>query len=154
MVPSLAAALAGIFYIVTQGRIDKEKEKTTAEFYKAQASANGSAMGNVAPNGVQAQPAQSQPEIPPTPAPPFNIKAFHEQAIKDTPGKYGEVNPATLYYEARDKGQVTECFNIQQALNYWGYLADLAYEARDYIEAEAIKEAPPGSCKPRALHNS
>jgi len=30
MVPSVAAALAGIFYIITQGKIDKEKEVAKA----------------------------------------------------------------------------------------------------------------------------
>jgi len=36
MVPSVAAALAGVFYIITQGKIDKEKEQV-----KALANGNG-----------------------------------------------------------------------------------------------------------------
>src|SRR4030042_1132469 len=53
MVPSLAAAAAGVFYILTQGKIDAEKEK--AKFTEAQASAVST--------GAQTNPASAQQEI-------------------------------------------------------------------------------------------
>jgi hypothetical protein len=75
IVPSAAAALAGIFYIVTQGKVDSEKE-----IAKAVANGNGGVTATQAGQALPAQPqAQSQPVVEqPT---PFDPKAFHEDVL-------------------------------------------------------------------------
>ena len=138
MVPSIAAALAGIFYIVTQGKIDKEKEAARA------ISGNGAAVTTQQP--MEAQPAQSQPETPAVvelPV-PFDPKSFHEDVLANVEATYTELNPCTIFYKARDKGQVTDCQHISQAVDYWSYLVDLAVDARDYIKEMTEKKA--GTC--------
>jgi hypothetical protein len=153
MVPSLAAVLAGIFYIVTQAGIDKEKEKAaTAQAQAALVMANG------AINGAQAQPAQPQQEIQGSPgasAPgaveikPLDIKLFHERVLNDTAAKYSEQNPATVFSEAKDKGSVTTCHNIKQAVDYWDYLVTLAYDAEQFVKEQTGIDKP-GPCKVRS----
>jgi hypothetical protein len=139
MVPSLAAALAGIFYIVTQGKIDKEKEQA-----KTAAVLNGTTSTQ---NGVPAQPASAQQEIQTAPEPPpvpFDPKAFHEDVLANVQATYTEVNPCTIFYKARDKGSVTDCQHISQAVDYWNYLVDLAVDAKDWIKEATEKK--PGQC--------
>ncbi|MCX6010507.1 MAG: hypothetical protein NTW48_10900 [Chloroflexi bacterium] len=140
-VPSIAAALAGIFYILTQGGIDKETEKAkTATAQAALVTANGTQNGGY-PQPVQPQ-AQSQPvaELPT----PFDPKAFHEDVLATVKATYTEVNQCTLFYKARDKGSVTDCQNISQAVDYWNYLVDLAVDAKDWLKEETAKKK--GEC--------
>jgi hypothetical protein len=109
MVPSVAAALAGIFYIVTQGKIDKEKEQVKV------AEAQAAVVTNGASNGTANQPAQAQPEIQPAveaPPIPFDPKAFHSEVMTTVKETYTEVNACTIFYKARDKGSVTDCQHI------------------------------------------
>jgi len=54
------------------------------------------------------------------------------------------VNPCTIFYKARDKGQVTDCQHISQAVDYWSYLVDLAVDARDWLKEATEKKA--GEC--------
>lgn len=75
---------------------------------------------------------------------PFDIKAFHKAVMAEVEGTYKEVNQATIYYKARDKGAVTKCQNSEQAQDWWSYLVDLANDARDYIKE--LTEKPKGSC--------
>nr|MBC8511584.1 hypothetical protein [Dehalococcoidia bacterium] len=102
-VPSVAAAAAGIFYIITQGKVDREKEHVKA--------LNGNG-GIVAPQkAVAPQPAQPQQQGQPAyqePLPePLDLKMFHERVLNDTAAKYSEQNPATVFYTAKDKGALT-----------------------------------------------
>ncbi len=152
-VPSLAAALAGIFYIVTQGSIDKETEK--AKTTTAQAAL---AVANGTQNGGHAQPAAAQQEIQPIaasqpqipkPPEPLDIKLFHERVLSDTAARYSEQNPATVFSEAKDKGSVTTCHDIKQALDCWDYLVTLAYDAEQYVK-ETAQVDKPGPCKVRS----
>ena len=152
-VPSLAAVVAGIFYIVTQGGVDKEKEK--AKTATAQAAL---AMANGTQNGMHAQPAAAQPEITPIavsqpqipqPPEPLDIKLFHERVLNDTPAKYSEQNPATVFSLAKDRGSITTCHDIKQAQDYWDYLVTLAYDAEQYVR-EATQVDKPGPCKVRS----
>ncbi len=138
MVPSMAAALAGIFYIITQGKVDKEKEAVKA--------VNGNGAASATQPVVQTTPAQPQAEIQPVveEVQPFDVKAFHETVLSEVEGTYKEVNPATIYYKARDKGTVTACQSITQAQDYWSYLVDLAVDARDWLKEETEKTA--GTC--------
>jgi hypothetical protein len=48
----------------------------------------------------------------------FNVEDFHTQVLADTPAKYTELNPATTFYQAKDKGQVTPCSDLTQAMDY------------------------------------
>jgi hypothetical protein len=146
-VPSLAAAAAGIFYIVTQGGIDKEKEKAKA------ALATGGAAATITQADVAAQPAQPQVQsqpVPAEPAPePLDLKLFHERVLNDTLAKYSEQNAATVFYTAKDKGGMTTCHDIKQAQDYWDYLVTLAYDAEQYVR-EATNVDQPGPCKVRS----
>lgn len=137
MVPSLAAAAAGVFYILTQGKIDAEKEK--AKVAEAQAT--------IVSNGATAQPAPapSAQETQETPATQvFDPKAFHESVMATVKETYTEVNPCTIFYKARDRGSVTDCQHISQAVDYWNYLVDLAVDARDWIKE--LTEKKKGEC--------
>ena len=139
-VPSIAAALAGIFYIVIQGGVDKETEKAKTITAQAALVTNGIQNGASAQS---AQPrAQSQPvaELPT----PFDPKAFHEDVMATVKATYTEVNQCTLFYKARDKGSVTDCQNISQAVDYWNYLVDLAVDAKDWLKEETEKKK--GEC--------
>jgi hypothetical protein len=146
-VPSLAAAAAGIFYIVTQGGIDKEKEKAKA------ALATGGAAATITQADVAAQPAQPQVQSQPAPAEPapepLDLKLFHERVLSDTAAKYSEQNAATVFYTAKDKGGMTTCHDIKQAQDYWDYLVTLAYDAEQYVR-EATNVDQPGPCKVRS----
>lgn len=148
MVPSIAAALAGIFYIITQGGIDKEKEKAKAAQEQAAAVANGAAAGSqntVAGSAAQPQQPAAQPQQPQeTPPVPFDPKAFHEDVLANVEATYTEINPCTIFYKARDKGQVTACQHISQAVDYWHYLVDLAVDGRDWLKAATEEKA--GTC--------
>jgi len=140
LVPSVAAVLAGIFYIVTQGSIDKEKVKAT----------NGTTSPQTI---VQPQPAQPQQEIQPIAAPlpqPLDIKLFHERVLNDTAAKYSEQNPTTVFSEAKDKGSVTTCQNIGQAKDYWDYLVTLSYDAEEFVREATGIDKPKGGCKVRS----
>jgi len=142
VVPSVAAALAGIFYIVTQGKVDKEKEAVKA--------LNGNGVVAATQSAVEAAPVpitsgaqmEGQPvvELPTL----FDPKAFHEDVLANVKATYTVVNQCTIYYKARDKGMVTDCQHISQAVDYWNYLVDLAVDARDWLKAETEKKA--GTC--------
>jgi len=135
MVPSLAAAVAGVFYILTQGKIDAEREKTkTAE-------AQAATVSNGAPAPLT-QETQGMPETPGTQA--FDPKAFHESVMATVKETYTEVNPCTIFYKARDKGSVTDCQHISQVVDYWNYLVDLAVDAKDWIKEQTEKKK--GEC--------
>ena len=139
LVPSVAVLVAGIVYIVTQGGVDKAKELAIV-------SANGNGGDGISQSVVKApaaQPqAQSQPvaELPT----PFDPKAFHEDVMANVKATYTEVNQCTIFYKARDKGSVTDCQNISQAVDYWNYLVDLAVDAKDWIKEQT--ERPKGTC--------
>lgn len=75
----------------------------------------------------------------------LDVKAFHEQVLSDVGARYSEVNPSTVFSEAKDKGSVTTCYSIRQAQDYWDYLVPLAYAAKDYIKEETEKAK--GICK-------
>ena len=145
-VPSVAAALAGIFYIVTQGNIDKETEKA-----KTALATNGAATSTqTVPKPRQQQLShksslcrRSQPE-------PLDLKLFHERVLNDTAAKYSEQNPATVFYTAKDKGGVTTCHDIKQAQDYWDYLVTLAYDAEQYVREATGVDKPEGGCKVRS----
>jgi hypothetical protein len=147
LVPSVAAVLSGIFYIITQGSIDKEKVKAT----------NGTTTTQTI---VQPQPPPSQPEIQPIvetqpfstnlDQSPLDIKLFHERVLNDTAAKYTEQNPATVFSEAKEKGSVTTCQNLGQAKDYWDYLVTLSYDAEQYVREATGVDKPKGGCKVRS----
>ena len=139
MVPSVAAALAGIFYIITQGKVDREAE--TAKIL-----ANGGGVAVATTKAAAATPARPQAEIQIVveQATPFDPKAFHEDVMANVQSTYKETNAATIFYKARDKGQVADCQDISQAVDYWNYLVDLAVDARDWLKEVTEKKA--GTC--------
>lgn len=73
--------------------------------------------------------------------PELDIASFHEAVLKDVGPTYTEVNPCTIFYEARDKGVVTRVGHISQAMDYWNYLVGLAGEAFHYIWGYSLDEA-------------
>jgi hypothetical protein len=84
----------------------------------------------------------------------FDVEAFHAQVLEDTPKRYTEVNPATTFYQAKDKGQVTPCSDITQAMDYWDYLVALAKEADAWLYEMTKQEGPCGKQSPAyyAIH--
>jgi hypothetical protein len=148
-VPSVAAAIAGIFYIVTQGNIDKEKAKVALATNPDKIGAATSTQST-----QQTQQTQATQIIQGTletlvPAEPLDLKAFHERVLNDVAVKYTEQNAATVFYTARDKGGLTTCHDIKQAQDYWDYLVTLAYDAEQYVR-EATNVDQPGPCKVRS----
>jgi hypothetical protein len=145
-VPSVAAAIAGIFYIVTQGNIDKEKEKA-----KAALTANGTATTQaVAKTQSTQQTLETQGTLQTQVPEPLDLKLFHERVLNDVAAKYNEVNPATVFYTARDKGGLTTCHDIKQAQDYWDYLVTLAYDAEQYVREATNAGKKVGGCTVRS----
>jgi hypothetical protein len=143
-VPSVAAAIAGIIYIVTQGGVDKEKEKAKATVVQAEAAMADKSAAFITPNGFATQPAATPQKAPEQIPVPFDPKAFHEDVMATVQETYTEVNPCTIFYKARDKGSVTDCQHISQAVDYWSYMVDLAVDAKDWIKEMGEKKA--GQC--------
>jgi hypothetical protein len=140
LVPSVAVLVAGIFYIVTQGGIDKVKEQAKETVAQAEAAIADKSAAFSTPSGAAAQPAAAaQPVVEPTPI-PFDPKAFHESVMATVKETYTEVNPCTIFYKARDKGSVTDCQSISQVIDFWNYLVDLAVDAKDWIKQETEKK--------------
>ncbi len=139
MVPSLAAAVAGVFYILTQGKIDAEKEKARVTEAQAAIISAGTAATSTqeAPTTQETQETVSAPVA-------FDPKTFHEDVMATVKETYTEVNPCTIFYKARDKGAVTDCQHISQAVDYWNYLVDLAVDAKDWIKEQT--ESKKGEC--------
>jgi hypothetical protein len=152
MVPSIAVLVAGIFYIVTEGGLDKKREEAKVAIAQAQAAIVSEQAAFRPQNSTAAQPAQPKQEIQPMAAAqpqPLDIKLFHERVLNDTAAKYSEQNPATVFSEAKDKGSVTTCHDIKQAQDYWDYLVTLSYDAEQYVR-EATGIDKPGPCKVRS----
>jgi hypothetical protein len=137
MVPSLAAVAAGVFYILTQGKIDAEKEKARTAEAQAAVVSNGAPTHSIQ-EAAQTQETQSTQVIVEIPV--FDPKAFHESVMATVKETYTEVNPCTIFYKARDKGSVTDCQHISQAIDYWNYLVDLAVDAKDWIKEQTEKK--------------
>jgi hypothetical protein len=142
MVPSVAAAAAGIFYILTQGKIDAEKEKAKTAETQSNIVLNTAAQPLPAAPTAETQGTQEIPAA--VDAVPFDPKAFHESVMATVKETYTEINPCTIFYKARDKGAVTDCQHLSQALDYWNYLVDLAVDARDWIKEQTEKSK--GDC--------
>ncbi|MGA7678328.1 MAG: hypothetical protein WCA51_08180, partial [Dehalococcoidia bacterium] len=144
-VPSVAAALAGIFYIVTQGNVDKEKAKAVLATNGTTTSTQTAAEAQPAQPQQQTQPVKTEP-----PAEPLDLKLFHERVLNDTAAKYSEQNAATVFYTARDKGGLTTCHDIKQAQDYWDYLVTLAYDAEQYVKEATNAGKKVGGCTVRS----
>ena len=149
--PTLAMMLSGIAYLIIEGWNDVQRQKSNAEMYKVQTIGS-----TITPTTLQPQPASPREEIQPIKTvpleevKPFDVKTFHESVMASVAQTYIEVNPATVYYQARDKGKLADCQHISQTQDYWAYLVGLAYEALAYIRAIVEKDKPVGGCKPRS----
>ena len=75
------------------------------------------------------------------PVSPLDVAAFHEAVLKDVGPTYTEVNPCTIFYEARVKGLVTGVEHISQAEDYWNYLVGLSQEAFSSIWGYSLEDA-------------
>ncbi len=145
-VPMLAMMLSGITYIVVQGMRDLQHEKTCTEAAKAKNSSYSlPGYGLDAPQPAKAQPAQPQQEIKPIESAieAFDIKAFHERVLNDVEMKYTKANPATIFYQARDKGSVTTAYSLEQAKDYWDYLVTLSHDALAYVQETTTDKKDP-----------
>jgi len=90
---------------------------------------------------TNAQTTSTQETKPIQPISPLDVAAFHEAVLRDVGPKYKEVNPCTVFYEARDKGAVTRVEHISQAIDYWNYLVGLVEEAFSHIWGYSVEEA-------------
>lgn len=94
-------------------------------------------------------PVEPKPTEPVSPAPEpiaqpqerFDAAAFHSAVLQDVVPKYTESNPATIFYQARDKGMATKADNTNQVLEYWDYLVGLAHDAFRHIWGCTLQEA-------------
>jgi len=93
------------------------------------------------PQPAITQPAPTEETNPVELVPELDLASFHEAVFKDVGPRYTEVNPCTIFYEARDKGVVTKVGHISQAIDYWNYLVGLAGEAFHYIWGYSLDEA-------------
>jgi len=103
------------------------------------------------PAGTQPVVTQTAPAEETKPAelvPELDLAAFHHAVLKDVGPRYTEVNPCTIFYEARDKGAVTKASHISQAIDYWHYLVGLAGEAFQYIWGYSLDEAIEHAAEP------
>jgi hypothetical protein len=128
-------------------------ERYFGKFISMITSQNQGAVAAAAPPEV-ASPTSLPPAVPPAvpvieaPPEPLDVKAFHERVLAEVGPKYTDTNPTTIFYEARDKGSVTDCANINQAQDYWDYLVSLAYAAEAYVKEQTEqKTAAAGGCK-------
>jgi len=153
-VPTLIAFFGGIAYTIIEGLRDRElaKGKTTLGSTEALSAvvppSAVSAVSQLQPS-AQAAPA-APPAVPVVEAPPepLDIKAFHERVLADVESRYKETNPATIFYEACDKGSKTKCEHISHAQDYYDYLVSLAYAAEAYVKEQTQQEtAAAGGCK-------
>jgi hypothetical protein len=88
-----------------------------------------------------AQAVAAEEAKPLEPVAPLDVAAFHEAVLKDVGPSYTEVNPCTIFYEARDKGLVTTVEHVSQAVDYWNYLVGLSQEAFSYIWGCSLEDA-------------
>ena len=128
---------------------DKAVEKMLGMFQLGTSAASQGPQGVVPP----ATPSEGvSPPLPPPAAPPaapvveappepFDVQAFHSMVVAAVSPSYGEVNPATTFYEAMDKGRATACEDISQAQDYWDYLSSLAADAFAYIWGYSYADA-------------
>ncbi len=139
MVPSIATLVAGVVYIVTEGSVDKKRAAAATATAQANIINGSSAAGALGAAAAPPLPAEvAQPVVEPTPM-PFDPKAFHQDVLNKVKETYTEVNPCTIFYKARDKGAVTDCLGITQAVDYANYLVDLAVDARDWLKEQTEK---------------
>ena len=136
----------GFLYDWFQSRHDVKKKEV--EFKQAEVSLAQVQNGNAQ---------QGQPTIDyrqPTIVTPFDPEAFHTEVLAEVEKRYSEVNPATIYYMARDKGLTAPCGDISQAQDYWDYLAALVTEADKWLEEQTKQEGPCSKQSPAyyALH--
>jgi hypothetical protein len=128
-------------------------ERYFSKFTSLLTSQNQGAAPPAAPPEAASPP--SLPPAAPPPAPvveappePLDVEAFHNQVLADVGPRLGEINPATVFSEARDKGGITTCQNIKQAQDYWDYLVPLAYAAEAYVKEKTEGQtAAAGGCK-------
>jgi len=120
--PTLIALFGGITYTIIEGMRDKElaKQMPTA----IAPSPPSIVLPPVMVSGVS----QSPPSIV-APSEPFNPTEFSNDLDDRARRTYLEVNAITRFFAARDKGLQTPCADIQQAVDYTGYLLDLAHKA-------------------------
>jgi len=128
-------------------------ERAFAKFGTFIASHNQTTTTPAVPSEVVSLPSPP-PAAPPPAAPveappePLDIEAFHSQVMADVEPMYHEVNPATIFYEAKDKGIVTRCDHISHAQDYWDYLVTLVYAAETYVkDVTETQTAAAGGCK-------
>jgi hypothetical protein len=88
------------------------------------------------------------PELIAQPQERFDAAAFHNAVLQDVVPKYTESNPATIFYQARDRGMVTKADNTNQVLEYWDYLVGLAHDAFRHIWGCTLQEAVVGISDP------
>lgn len=82
--------------------------------------------------------------------PYFDRDKFHKKVLADVIGVYGVKNECTIAYEAKDKGFLTSCKHISEAIEYWEYLDDLYEncfaEIWGYGYAQALDEIKKPGC--------
>jgi len=128
IVPMLGAAI----YHWKQGKQDVEKEKTKqAEAVKVTAEAT-----KVIQEAEILKPLAEESYFE-----PFDQEAFAKKLEARAAKTYLEVTPTTLYFASLDKGKVTKCAHIDQALAYWDFLVTRVRAAFNHMYGFPYEEA-------------
>jgi len=122
---------AGIYHW-KQGKQDVEKEKTKqAEAVKVTTEAT-----RVIQEAEILKPLAEESYFE-----PFDQEAFAKKLEARAAKTYLEVTPTTVYFASLDKGKVTKCAHIDQALAYWDFLITRVRAAFNHMYGFPYEEA-------------
>ena len=135
VIQTMAPMLIGGIYIIAQWWHDDKKEGVKVEHEKTKQ--------------VEAKSMRSQEEVMQAIQPvlddiyfePFDPQAFASKLDTRAARQYLEINPITTYFAAQDKGKITPCHHLDQALSYWDFLATKSREAFEHMFGFPFQDA-------------
>jgi len=133
--PTLIVFAGSIFGVNRETKVDVEREKTRQldlSLTKSKEAANGAS--------VKQKVEELADEVAPIAEAyhdPFDAEEFagvEERKLKNRAAQtYLQLSPITLFFAAQDKGKVTRCKHIDQALSYWDYLHTKGMDAFEHM---------------------
>lgn len=131
-VPMLAMMLSGITYLLVEGIRDIQREKNLSSPGTPATAPDSAVAPPQFPDTTQGSPPPQNPQnftpqaLVWQPLDMNDIEARVEHLAKD---HYLEANEFTRLYAAESLGRHIPCVHIDQALQYWDYLVNLAHKA-------------------------
>jgi len=130
--PTLVVFAGAIFGVNREAKLDVEREKTKqveATKVTAEATRTIQEAEILAPLAEESY------------FDPFDQEAFSKKLQARAAKTYLEVTPTTLYFASLDKGKVTKCAHLDQALAYWDFLVMQVRAAFTHIYGFPYEEA-------------